>query len=183
MQTSSSREALDREVLPEGAVLEVVAFEELLPVPVRLDLVDEDGADLPTVPSQVALPVTVDVQPAHHPRPGDRALPDSRVHGPAAPGHVLRHPDVDRQQCRHRLAPSRSVQASSACALQAAVGEAPLAALVQARQSHLPATQPDMGTTRPCPACCGNRRRGRLRLSRNIMPLSGASFRREFPRL
>src|SRR5262245_32875947 len=34
-------EAVDGEVLPEGAVLEVVAAEVLLPVPVGVDLVDE----------------------------------------------------------------------------------------------------------------------------------------------
>ena len=66
-------------------------------MPVGLDLVDEHGALLAAVPGQVALPVAVDVEPADHLRPVDRALPDAGVDGPAAPGDVLRHPDVDRE--------------------------------------------------------------------------------------
>ena len=62
-------ESLDGEVLPERAVLQVVASEELLPVPVGLDLVDEYGALLAAVPGQVTLPVAVDVQAADQARP------------------------------------------------------------------------------------------------------------------
>ena len=98
-------ETFDGEVLPERAALEVVTTEELLPVPVGLDLVDEHGALLPAVPCEVALPVAVDVEAPHHPRPVDRALPHAGVHGAAAPGHVLRHPDVEGQQGRHQAPP------------------------------------------------------------------------------
>src|SRR6185312_1571313 len=98
-------EPLDGEVLAELAELEVVPVEVLLPVPVRLDLVDEHRALLAAVPVEVALAVAVDVQPAHHPRPVDLLLPDPGVHGVALPADVLRQADVDRQQPRHRTAP------------------------------------------------------------------------------
>ena len=63
------RQPVDCEVLPELAVAEVVAAEMLLPVPVRLDLVDQHGPLLAAVTVEVPWPVTVDVQPAHHDRP------------------------------------------------------------------------------------------------------------------
>ena len=74
-------ETFDGEVLAELAELEVVAAEVVLPVAVGLDLVDQDGPLLAAVPVQVALAVSVDVEPAHHPRPLDCVLPDSGVHG------------------------------------------------------------------------------------------------------
>ena len=87
-------ESLDGEVLPERAVLEVVAAEELLPVPVGLDLVDEYGALLAAVPGQVALPVALDVEAADHPRPGHRALPDTRC---ARSGRATTRPSASRR--------------------------------------------------------------------------------------
>ena len=48
----------------------------------------------------VALAVAVDVEAADHLRAGHGLFPDSGVDGLALPGHVLRHPDVDRQQHR-----------------------------------------------------------------------------------
>ena len=55
-------EPLDREVLAELSVDEVVSSELALPVAVRVDLVDEDGALLAAVPREVALAVAVDVE-------------------------------------------------------------------------------------------------------------------------
>ena len=59
-------------------------------------------AEAESVTAEVALAVTVDVEAAHQARPGDRALPHARVHGATPPQHVLRHPDVDRQQGGHQ---------------------------------------------------------------------------------
>jgi len=52
------------EVLPELAVAEIVAIEKLLPVPIGLDLVHEDGTLLTSVPGQIALAVAVQIQTA-----------------------------------------------------------------------------------------------------------------------
>ena len=89
---------IDGEVLAELSMDEVVPSELALPVAVGLDLVDEDGALLATVPAQVALPVPVYVEPAHAPRTGDGVLEDAGEDGLAPPRHVLRHADVHRQQ-------------------------------------------------------------------------------------
>ncbi len=96
------RQAVHREVLPELAVDEVVAAELGLPVPVRVDLVDEHGPVLPAVAGQVTLPVAVDVQSAHGHRAVDRLLPDRGADRAAAPFDVLRHADVDGEQPAYR---------------------------------------------------------------------------------
>ena len=91
-------QAVDCEVLPELPVLEVIAVQLLLPVPVGRHLVHEHRPVLPAMPRQVALAVAVDVQPPHHPRSPGRPLPHRRAHRPAAPGHIPRQADVHRQQ-------------------------------------------------------------------------------------
>jgi hypothetical protein len=50
------------------------------------------------VRGQIALPVTVDVQPPYHLRAVDRPLPHRRVYNPAAPCHILRQAHIYRQQ-------------------------------------------------------------------------------------
>ncbi len=89
------RESVDGEVLAEHAVGEVVSPEVLLPVPVGVDLVDEHGSLLAAVAVQVALAVPVDVQPPHHPRPVDLALPHAGMDRLAVPGHIFRQAHVD----------------------------------------------------------------------------------------
>ena len=54
-------EALDREVLAELPVDEVVSSELAFPVSVGVELVYEDGALLAAVPGTIALPVSVHV--------------------------------------------------------------------------------------------------------------------------
>ena len=94
---------LDREVLAELPVDEVVAAQLALPVAVGVELVDEHRPLLAAVPAEIALPVAVDVEPAHPARPADRVLADAGEHGPAPPGDVLRQADVDRQQLANHL--------------------------------------------------------------------------------
>jgi len=86
---------VDREVLSELTVHEVASPELALPVAVGIDLVDEHRALLAAVAGGVTLAVAVEVEPSGHHRPVDRALPHPGVHGLAAPGDVLGHPDVD----------------------------------------------------------------------------------------
>src|SRR5262249_51653905 len=94
------RETIDGEGLPERAVTDVMAAEISLPVLVCPDLVAQPGP-LPTaVPGQVALAVTVDIEPAYHRRAVHWVLPYPRVDGLALPGHVLRQAHVDRHQHR-----------------------------------------------------------------------------------
>src|SRR5215470_1579485 len=57
------RQSFDREVLAELTVDEVGPPELLFPMAIRVDLVDEDGALLAPVPRQIALTVSIEVQP------------------------------------------------------------------------------------------------------------------------
>jgi len=60
------RQSFDREVLPELPVNETVTTELLLPIAVRLDLVDQHRAVLAAMAGEVALPVPVEIEPARH---------------------------------------------------------------------------------------------------------------------
>src|SRR3954470_14925948 len=88
--------SLHGEVLAELAVHEFVPFQPLLPMTVRLELVDEHGAMLAAVPSQITLTVTFEIQPADWTPAGNRTLPDPGVHHTAVPLNVSRQADVDR---------------------------------------------------------------------------------------
>ena len=112
-------ESLDREVLAELSVDEVVSSKLAFPVPVRVDLVDEHRTLLAAVPGEIALTVAVDVEPAHPARAADGLLEDAREHGLPLPGHVLRHADVDRPQpaCRAGGAVGATVPCLEPCPL------------------------------------------------------------------
>ena len=91
-------QALDREVLAELSVDEVVSAELAFPVAIRLDLVDEDCPVLAAVGFPIRLLVSVDVDLAHHPRAFDRVLPDGSTHRLSLPLDVTRLADVERQK-------------------------------------------------------------------------------------
>src|SRR6202042_3686342 len=59
-----TRQSLDGEVFAELAVAQVGPAQLLLPVAIRFDLVDEDGSLFTPVAGQVALTVSVHIQPA-----------------------------------------------------------------------------------------------------------------------
>ena len=100
MHTASSGKSFDREVLPELSVDEVAPVQLLLPIAIRFDLVDEDGALLTSMPGQVALTVSVQIQPADPTAARHRILPDPSVDGPTLPLDVARESDVHRQESR-----------------------------------------------------------------------------------
>ena len=58
--------SLDGEVFAELAESKITAAQKTLPVTVRIHLVDEYGALLPTAPGEIGLRITVDVEFAHH---------------------------------------------------------------------------------------------------------------------
>jgi hypothetical protein len=60
------RKSVDGEVFPELAENKIVAAQKALPVMVRIHLVDEYGAVLPAVTGEIALCITIDIEPAHH---------------------------------------------------------------------------------------------------------------------
>ena len=94
------------EELPVGLA---VAAELTLPVAVGAELVDEHRALLAAVAGGVPLPVAVDVEPAHAPRPLHLRLEDAGEDRPATPGHVPGETDVDRAQAGGRHGRRRRV--------------------------------------------------------------------------
>jgi hypothetical protein len=67
-----------------------------LPVTIRFDLVDEDGALLTPVPGQVTLTVSVQIQPADPTAATHWILPDRSVHGATLPLDIARKSDIHR---------------------------------------------------------------------------------------
>ncbi len=104
-------EPVDREVLAELAILEIVAVEMLTPVPVRVELVHVHRALLAAVAGQVALPVARDVRRTDPARPVDGSLPDPGVHSTAPPRDVARQADVDRDEGAHGVRAPNSARA------------------------------------------------------------------------
>ena len=97
-------EAGDGEVLAEHPWHQIVTVEVAPPMVVGLGLVDHHGPLFAAVAAEVALTVSLDVQPADHHRFGHRVLVDTGVDGPAAPRHVGGHADVHRHQRRRHTA-------------------------------------------------------------------------------
>ena len=91
-------EPVDREVLAELSVDEVISAELAFPVAVGIHLVDEHGALLTTVAGQVALAVTLDVELPDMARARHGVLEDSGEDGLPLPPHILRHADVHRDE-------------------------------------------------------------------------------------
>src|SRR6185295_17558148 len=89
-------QSFDREVLAELSVDEVGPCQLLLPIAIRFDLVDEDGALLTPVPGQVALTVSVQIQPANPTAATHGILPNPGVHCATLPLDVARTSDVHR---------------------------------------------------------------------------------------
>ena len=66
-------------------------------MPIRFDLIDEDGALLATVSGQVALTVSVDIQPSYPTAAWHRILPDRSADRATSPLDVAWKPDVHRK--------------------------------------------------------------------------------------
>src|SRR5260370_19639123 len=89
-------QSFDRKVLAELSVNEVGPPQLLLPVTIRFDLIGEDGALLAPVPFQVALTVSVEIQPGNAAAAAHGILPYPGVHRATLPLDVARKADVHR---------------------------------------------------------------------------------------
>ncbi|MCU1226905.1 MAG: hypothetical protein JWQ42_4998 [Edaphobacter sp.] len=89
-------QSFDGEVLAELSVDEVSLPQLLLPVTIRFDLVNEDGALLTPVPGQVTLTVSVQIQPADPAAPAHWILPDRGVYSATLPVDVARKSNIHR---------------------------------------------------------------------------------------
>jgi hypothetical protein len=90
------RHSINREIfteLPEG---KIVTAQLAFPIPVGIDLVNQNRSVLAAMPGEIALSVTVDIQPPNQAPALDRFLPDTRVHGLAVPRNVTRKSNIYR---------------------------------------------------------------------------------------
>ncbi len=90
-------------VLAKLAPDEIVAPQFLLPIAIRADLVDEDGTMFASVPGEIALSVTDNVQLADDTPAFHRAFPNRSANRLAFPGDIARESYIDRQQPGHVL--------------------------------------------------------------------------------
>jgi hypothetical protein len=63
---------------------------------IGVNLIDEDCPVFAAMPTQVALPVAIDIEPPDHAGAMDRVFPYAGVDCPALPGDILRHADIYR---------------------------------------------------------------------------------------
>jgi hypothetical protein len=79
-------QSVDRKILSELPIAEVISAELALPIGVRLELVYEDRPMLAAMPCQIPLAVTVDVEPPDHAPALNGRLPDG---GTVFPCHSM----------------------------------------------------------------------------------------------
>src|SRR6266850_910352 len=89
------RKSFHGEVLAELAKSKIIAAQKALPIAVGIHLVGKYGALLPTVTGEVRLPVSINIELAHHPAPLDGKLPDCRSDSPIVPCHFGWKTDID----------------------------------------------------------------------------------------
>jgi hypothetical protein len=93
-----SGQSFNCEILPELSarpqVAQVGPLQVLLPVTIRLGLVDKNGSLFTSVPGEVALAVSVEIQPGDPTAPVHWILPDRRAHGAPIPFDVAWETDV-----------------------------------------------------------------------------------------
>jgi hypothetical protein len=86
--------SIDGEVFSELAEHKIVAPQKALPVMVRIHLVEEYGALLPTVTGEISLRIAFNIESAHHPPSIDWRFPDGRSDVLAIPCQVARKANV-----------------------------------------------------------------------------------------
>jgi hypothetical protein len=82
------RKSLDGEVFSELAESKIVAAQKAFPVVVRIHLVDEYGAVLPSVTRQIGLRIALNIESAHHSPSINWNFPDGRSDRFAVPSHI-----------------------------------------------------------------------------------------------
>ena len=85
---------LDGEVFSELAESEIVTAQKTLPVMVRIHLVDEDGAVLPSMTGEIGLRITIDIELVHRAPSRNRRFPDGGSDSFVVPCHVARKADI-----------------------------------------------------------------------------------------
>ncbi len=85
---------LNGEVFSELAESKIVAAQELLPVVIRVHLINKNGTLFSAMTGEIGLAVAINIELAHHLPPLDGTLPDRGADSLAVPRHVARKTDV-----------------------------------------------------------------------------------------
>src|ERR1700743_859927 len=102
------RQTVDREILAELPVDEIISPQLVLPIAIGIHLVDKNRAAFAAVAVQVPLSVTVYVKAAYHAWALNRRFPDTGMNRPALPGDVARQAHIDGKQASHPVFQRRS---------------------------------------------------------------------------
>jgi hypothetical protein len=70
---------------------------------IGVDLIYENGPLFASMPDQVPLPITIDIEAAHPATALNRRLPNSGMHGPPSPRDVARLEQGTTSRCTNRL--------------------------------------------------------------------------------
>jgi hypothetical protein len=84
----------DCEILAKLSVDEISPVQLLLPIAIGFNLINEDGSVLTSMPGQVTLTVSLEIQAADATATAHRLLPDPGVYRAPLPRDVARKPNV-----------------------------------------------------------------------------------------
>jgi len=84
----------NREVFSELTEDKVTTSEKTLPVVIGVHLINKNGALLATMTGQIALPVAIDIELAHHLPSLDWRFPDGGADSLTVPRHIARKTDI-----------------------------------------------------------------------------------------
>jgi hypothetical protein len=88
------RQSFDCEILAKLTMNKVSSLQLFLPIPIGFDLIHENGALLTTVPGQVPLTISLDIQPADSTAARHRIFPDRGMYRAPLPRNVAWKSDV-----------------------------------------------------------------------------------------
>jgi hypothetical protein len=94
LSKSFSHKSINREILSELAESKIITPEKVLPVLVGLHLLDEYGALLPAMTSEIGLHIAIDVELACHPSAFNGKFPDRCSQSLAVPRDFTRKADI-----------------------------------------------------------------------------------------
>ncbi len=89
--------SLHREILSKLAEDEVFPPEKAFPVVIGVHLINKNRALLSAMTGEIALPIAVDIELAHHSPPFHWRLPDRGAHGLTIPRHVAWKANIYRE--------------------------------------------------------------------------------------
>jgi len=88
------KKSLNREVLSELPVDEVITSEKMFPVVIGVHLINKNGALLSTMTGEIGLRITIDVELPRHSPARNRRFPDCGSDSLAVPSHVAWKTDI-----------------------------------------------------------------------------------------